>query len=160
MQFSETGNRLSTMSYFAPKYILDDLFHNHVLTMSKSGFESNKVFFLVIWIQGAAVQPTLVIVYFGGNDATNPHPSGKGAHVPLPEYVENMRKIALHLKVTLVFILVFLMSCYKCILYKLSYDKENDLLLGSTTGLQIYRNMAIISLTNQYNYKAELGLNL
>lgn len=29
-----------------------------------------------------------------------PHPSGLGAHVPLPEYVENMKKIAVHLKVT------------------------------------------------------------
>ncbi|KAL3358564.1 hypothetical protein AABB24_015588 [Solanum stoloniferum] len=27
-----------------------------------------------------------------------PHPSGLGAHVPLPEYVENMRKIAIRLK--------------------------------------------------------------
>nr|GMD43354.1 GDSL esterase/lipase CPRD49-like [Ipomoea batatas] len=27
-----------------------------------------------------------------------PHPSGLNAHVPLPEYVENMRKIAIHLK--------------------------------------------------------------
>ncbi|KAL7229155.1 hypothetical protein ACSBR2_007787 [Camellia fascicularis] len=27
-----------------------------------------------------------------------PHSSGLGPHVPLPEYIENMRKIALHLK--------------------------------------------------------------
>ncbi|EPS60568.1 hypothetical protein M569_14235, partial [Genlisea aurea] len=46
----------------------------------------------------AVVKPSLVIVYFGGNDATNPHPSGLGSHVPLHEYVENMRKIILHLK--------------------------------------------------------------
>ncbi|KAK4483773.1 hypothetical protein RD792_010977 [Penstemon davidsonii] len=46
----------------------------------------------------AADQPSLVIVYFGGNDSIQPHPSGLGAHVPLPEYVENMKKIALHLK--------------------------------------------------------------
>ncbi|XP_057808141.1 GDSL esterase/lipase CPRD49-like isoform X2 [Salvia miltiorrhiza] len=38
------------------------------------------------------VQPSLVILYFGGNDSTNPHPSGLGAHVPLPEYIENMKK--------------------------------------------------------------------
>ncbi|GER55803.1 SGNH hydrolase-type esterase superfamily protein [Striga asiatica] len=46
----------------------------------------------------AAVNPSLVIVYFGGNDALHPHPSGLGAHVPLPEYIENMEKIYLHLK--------------------------------------------------------------
>ncbi|KAK4794464.1 hypothetical protein SAY86_012458 [Trapa natans] len=46
----------------------------------------------------ASVQPSLVIVYFGGNDSMQPHPSGLGPHVPLPEYVENMRRIALHIK--------------------------------------------------------------
>ncbi|GAV85604.1 Lipase_GDSL domain-containing protein [Cephalotus follicularis] len=46
----------------------------------------------------AAVQPSLVIVYFGGNDSMGPHSSGLGPHVPLPEYVENMKKIAMHLK--------------------------------------------------------------
>lgn len=49
--------------------------------------------------QDASVQPSLVIVYFGGNDSMGPHSSGLGPHVPLPEYVENMRKIAIHLKV-------------------------------------------------------------
>ncbi|KAJ0644414.1 putative SGNH hydrolase-type esterase domain, SGNH hydrolase superfamily [Helianthus annuus] len=44
-----------------------------------------------------AVQPSLVIVYFGGNDSVRPRPDGP--HVPLPEYVENMRKISIHLKV-------------------------------------------------------------
>ncbi|XP_062165588.1 GDSL esterase/lipase WDL1-like isoform X2 [Alnus glutinosa] len=46
----------------------------------------------------AAIQPSLVIVYFGGNDSIHPQPSGLGPHVPLPEYIENMKKIALHLK--------------------------------------------------------------
>jgi lysophospholipase L1-like esterase len=41
----------------------------------------------------------LVIIYFGGNDSIHPHPSGLGPHVPLEEYVENMRKIANYLKV-------------------------------------------------------------
>jgi isoamyl acetate esterase len=45
------------------------------------------------------VQPSLVIVYFGGNDSMGAHPSGLGPHVPLTEYIENMKKIALHLKV-------------------------------------------------------------
>ncbi|CAN0909713.1 GDSL esterase/lipase CPRD49 [Linum grandiflorum] len=46
----------------------------------------------------AAEQPSLVIVYFGGNDSMGPHSSGLGPHVPLPEYVDNMKKIGLHLK--------------------------------------------------------------
>ncbi|WVZ04544.1 hypothetical protein V8G54_017890 [Vigna mungo] len=46
----------------------------------------------------ASVQPSLVIVYFGGNDSIDAHPSGLGPHVPLQEYLENMRKIANHLK--------------------------------------------------------------
>ncbi|EYU41889.1 hypothetical protein MIMGU_mgv11b018615mg, partial [Erythranthe guttata] len=46
----------------------------------------------------AGVQPSLVIVYFGGNDAMRPHPSGLGPHVPLHEYIQNMTKIYLHLK--------------------------------------------------------------
>ncbi|KAK9048303.1 hypothetical protein SSX86_032734, partial [Deinandra increscens subsp. villosa] len=44
------------------------------------------------------VQPSLVIVYFGGNDSKRPDPDGQGTHVPLREYVENMRKIAIHIK--------------------------------------------------------------
>lgn len=51
------------------------------------------------FLQDAAIQPALVIVYFGGNDSMGPHSSGQGPHVPLSEYLENMRKIALHLKV-------------------------------------------------------------
>ncbi|KAL0347431.1 UNVERIFIED_CONTAM: GDSL esterase/lipase CPRD49 [Sesamum calycinum] len=51
-----------------------------------------------IFPQDAADQPSLVIVYFGGNDSMQPHPSGLGPHVPLPEYLENMKKIALHLR--------------------------------------------------------------
>ncbi|KAL3830172.1 hypothetical protein ACJIZ3_018974 [Penstemon smallii] len=51
-----------------------------------------------IFPKDAALQPSLVIVYYGGNDAMQPHPSGLGPHVPLPEYIDNMKKIALHLK--------------------------------------------------------------
>lgn len=51
-----------------------------------------------VFPKDAAVQPSLVIVYFGGNDSMGPHSSGLGPHVPLPEYVENMRKIAAHLQ--------------------------------------------------------------
>ena len=45
------------------------------------------------------MQPSLVIVYFGGNVSMGAHSSRLGPHVPLSDYVENMRKIALHLKV-------------------------------------------------------------
>ncbi|KAL3753651.1 hypothetical protein ACJRO7_000965 [Eucalyptus globulus] len=51
-----------------------------------------------VFPKDAATQPSLVIVYFGGNDSMRPHPSGLGPHVPLPEYIENMRKIAKYLK--------------------------------------------------------------
>ncbi|RDX92486.1 GDSL esterase/lipase CPRD49, partial [Mucuna pruriens] len=46
----------------------------------------------------ARVQPSLVIVCFGGNDSSTKHSSGLGPHVPLEEYVENVRKIVNHLK--------------------------------------------------------------
>ncbi|KAL2940620.1 GDSL esterase/lipase CPRD49, partial [Bienertia sinuspersici] len=51
-----------------------------------------------IFPKDAATQPSLVIVYFGGNDSMGSHPSGLGPSVPLAEYVENMRKIATHIK--------------------------------------------------------------
>jgi lysophospholipase L1-like esterase len=51
-----------------------------------------------VFPKDAPVQPSLVIVYFGGNDSMGAHPSGLGPHVPLTEYVENMKNIALHLK--------------------------------------------------------------
>ncbi|PON37555.1 Lipase [Parasponia andersonii] len=51
-----------------------------------------------VFPKDAAIQPSLVIVYFGGNDSMGPHSSALGPHVPLPEYIENMRKIARHLQ--------------------------------------------------------------
>ncbi|KAJ6968893.1 GDSL esterase/lipase CPRD49-like isoform X1 [Populus alba x Populus x berolinensis] len=51
-----------------------------------------------VFPKDAAIQPSLVIVYFGGNDSVHPHATGLGPHVPLPEYIENTRKIAMHLK--------------------------------------------------------------
>lgn len=51
-----------------------------------------------IFPKDAAVQPSLVIVYFGGNDSVIPDPNGLNSHVPLPEYIQNMKNIVLHLK--------------------------------------------------------------
>ncbi|QHO07829.1 hypothetical protein HN51_066545 [Arachis hypogaea] len=51
-----------------------------------------------IFPKNAHEQPSLVIVYFGGNDSVLVHPSGLGQHVPLQEYIQNMTKIAIHLK--------------------------------------------------------------
>ncbi|CAK7343940.1 unnamed protein product [Dovyalis caffra] len=52
-----------------------------------------------VFPKDAAVQPSLVIVYFGGNDSMNPGNSiGFSPYVPLDEYKQNMKKIAEHLK--------------------------------------------------------------
>ncbi|CAM8971498.1 unnamed protein product [Rhodiola kirilowii] len=52
-----------------------------------------------IFPKDAAVQPSLVIVYFGGNDSLKQHQNGTACRVPLPEYHDNMKKIGLHLKI-------------------------------------------------------------
>ncbi|CAM8952584.1 unnamed protein product [Rhodiola kirilowii] len=64
-----------------------------------------------VFPKDAAVQPTLVIAYFGGNDSMGPHSSCLGPHVPLPEYIENMRKVALHLKSLSDTIRIIFLSC-------------------------------------------------
>ncbi|KAL5710272.1 GDSL esterase/lipase wdl1 [Ranunculus cassubicifolius] len=71
-----------------------------ILLRGYSGWNSRRALQAVdeIFPKNAAVQPDLIIVYFGGNDSMGPHLSGLGPHVPLEEYIENMRKIALHLK--------------------------------------------------------------
>ncbi|KAI4383963.1 hypothetical protein MLD38_009740 [Melastoma candidum] len=51
-----------------------------------------------VFPKDAVEQPSLVIVYFGGNDSMGPNKSGLGPHVPLQEYVEHMRKIGEHIK--------------------------------------------------------------
>lgn len=46
----------------------------------------------------APVQPHLVVVCFGANDAAYPLPSGRGQHVPIHEYKSNLQQICLHIK--------------------------------------------------------------
>ncbi|XP_008785351.1 GDSL esterase/lipase CPRD49-like isoform X1 [Phoenix dactylifera] len=71
-----------------------------ILLRGYTGWNSRRALQVVdkIFPKDAAVQPSLIIVYFGGNDSIGPHPSGLGPHVPLPEYTENMSRIADHLK--------------------------------------------------------------
>ncbi|XP_019161124.1 PREDICTED: GDSL esterase/lipase CPRD49-like isoform X1 [Ipomoea nil] len=82
--------------------ILSDLYSRKadILVRGYGGWNSRGALQVLeqVFPKDAAVQPSLVIVYFGGNDSVRPHPNGQNAHVPLPEYVENMRKIATHLK--------------------------------------------------------------
>ncbi|MED6193946.1 hypothetical protein PIB30_023963 [Stylosanthes scabra] len=51
-----------------------------------------------VFPKNATKQPSLVIVYFGGNDSAIPNQYGLGPHVPLQEYIQNMRNIALHIQ--------------------------------------------------------------
>ncbi|XP_038684338.1 GDSL esterase/lipase CPRD49-like isoform X2 [Tripterygium wilfordii] len=71
-----------------------------IVVRGYSGWNSRRAVQVLdqVFPKDAAVQPSLVIVYFGGNDALDPYPGGFGPHVPLPEYTENMRRIGLHLK--------------------------------------------------------------
>ena len=39
------------------------------------------------------------MVFFGANDAAFPMPSGRGQYVPLPEFEENLCRIATYLQV-------------------------------------------------------------
>uniref|UniRef100_K7MTI7 SGNH hydrolase-type esterase domain-containing protein n=1 Tax=Glycine max TaxID=3847 RepID=K7MTI7_SOYBN len=71
-----------------------------IILRGYSGWNSRRAVQVLdeIFPKNATEQPELIIVYFGGNDSLLPHPSGLGQHVPLQEYIENMRKIAIHLK--------------------------------------------------------------
>ncbi|XP_051142450.1 GDSL esterase/lipase CPRD49 [Andrographis paniculata] len=82
--------------------ILADIFARKadIVTRGYYGWNSRRAIEILdkVFPKDAAIQPSLVIVYFGGNDSMGAHSSGLGPHVPLPEFVENMRKIATHLK--------------------------------------------------------------
>ncbi|XVF76821.1 hypothetical protein PTKIN_Ptkin13bG0297600 [Pterospermum kingtungense] len=98
------GSSIVQFSYINQGWgaILADIYARKadILLRGYAGWNSKqalKVLHLV-FPKDAVVQPSLVIVYFGGNDSAAPTPSGLGPHVPLPEYIDNMKKIALHLK--------------------------------------------------------------
>ncbi|TQD87813.1 hypothetical protein C1H46_026665 [Malus baccata] len=103
-QFVIFGSSIVQFSYSHGGWgaILADLYARKadVLLRGYAGWNSRRALQVLeqVFPKDATTQPSLVIVYFGGNDSMHPHPSGLGAHVPLNEYVENMRKIAKHLK--------------------------------------------------------------
>lgn len=82
--------------------ILADLYSRKadIVLRGYAGWNSRRALQVLdrVFPKTADVQPDLVIVYFGGNDSMKPHPSGLGPHVPIPEYIENMKKIARHVK--------------------------------------------------------------
>ncbi|KAL4572381.1 hypothetical protein LXL04_019155 [Taraxacum kok-saghyz] len=82
-----------------------DLAHHYsrkadIFMRGYSGWNSRQALRVVeqVFPKDDPVKPSLVIVYFGGNDSVLPDPNGESSHVPLPEYVENMKKIATHLQ--------------------------------------------------------------
>ncbi|PON51158.1 Lipase [Parasponia andersonii] len=103
-QFVLFGSSIVQLSFGCEGWgaILADLYSRKadIVLRGYSGWNSRRALQVLdqVFPKDAAVQPSLVIVYFGGNDSLSPHPSGLGPHVPLPEYVENMRKIATHLR--------------------------------------------------------------
>ncbi|GFP94362.1 GDSL esterase/lipase cprd49 [Phtheirospermum japonicum] len=103
-QFVLFGSSIVQMCYNVGGWgaILADLYARKadVVLRGYSGWNTRMALEILekVFPKDAAVQPSLVVLYFGGNDATNPHPSGLGAHVPLPEFVENMKKMIVHIK--------------------------------------------------------------
>lgn len=51
-----------------------------------------------IFPKDAEDQPELVVVFFGANDAAFPMPSGRGQHVSLPEFEDNLCRIVAYLQ--------------------------------------------------------------
>lgn len=103
-QFVLFGSSIVQLSYSLQGWgaILAHLYARKadIILRGYSGWNSRRAVQVLdeIFPKNATEQPDLVIVYFGGNDSLLPHPSGLGQHVPLQEYIENMRKIGTHLK--------------------------------------------------------------
>ncbi|CAI0425384.1 unnamed protein product [Linum tenue] len=103
-QFVLFGSSIVQMSFSNGGWgaILADIYARKadIVLRGYSGWNSRRALQVLhqVFPKDAAVQPSLVVVYFGGNDSIHPHQTGLGPHVPLPEYVDNMTKIALHLK--------------------------------------------------------------
>ncbi|XP_026417681.1 GDSL esterase/lipase CPRD49-like isoform X2 [Papaver somniferum] len=103
-QFVLFGSSIVQLSYRNGGWgaVLADIYARKadILLRGYNGWNSKRALEVVnqVFPKDAAVQPSLVIVYFGGNDSVAPHPTRLGPHVPLSEYTENMRKIATHLK--------------------------------------------------------------
>lgn len=103
-QFVIFGSSIVQFSYTQEGWgaILADIYSRKadIFLRGYTGWNSRRALQVLhqVFPKSAAVQPSLVIVYFGGNDSMCPHQSGLGPHVPLPEYIENMRTIAIHLK--------------------------------------------------------------
>ncbi|MED6170517.1 GDSL esterase/lipase wdl1 [Stylosanthes scabra] len=103
-QFVLFGSSIVQLSYSHGGWgtILSDIYSRKadIVLRGYYGWNSRRALQVLnkVFPKDAAAQPSLVIVYFGGNDSMGPHSSGLGPHVPLPEYIENMRKILVHIQ--------------------------------------------------------------
>ncbi|KAL8526667.1 hypothetical protein ACS0TY_015754 [Phlomoides rotata] len=103
-QFVLFGSSIVQMSYNIGGWgaILADLYARKadVVLRGYSGWNTRMALGILdeVFPKDEPIQPSLVILYFGGNDSTGPHPSGLGCHVPLPEFVENMKRMMLHIQ--------------------------------------------------------------
>ncbi|KAI3939083.1 hypothetical protein MKX01_001951 [Papaver californicum] len=103
-QFVLFGSSIVQLSYRNGGWgaVLADIYSRKadIVLRGYNGWNSRRALEVVnqVFPKDAVVKPSLVIVYFGGNDSVAPHPTSLGPHVPLSEYIENMRKIAIHLK--------------------------------------------------------------
>ncbi|KAL8517267.1 hypothetical protein ACS0TY_015482 [Phlomoides rotata] len=103
-QFVLFGSSIVQMSFNVGGWgaILADLYARKadVVLRGYSGWNTRMALGILdeVFPKDEPIQPSLVILYFGGNDSTGPHPSGLGCHVPLPEFVENMKRMMLHIQ--------------------------------------------------------------